>query len=300
MTAQSTTELHRQVTGLAHDHGLMVDVDSIRINEAGLDYRVAFARTEDGQEWVLRIPRRPDVSDKIAAEAAIVGFVARHLSAAVPDWRIHTPRLVAYPELPGSPGLTLDATGQPVWHFDPENRQYARSFGRLLAELHTVGAGAAQRAGIPVQSPAGIRQEWQARLERAAEAFTIARPLLRRWQTWLDDDRLWPDYTVLTHGELYPAHLLLADDGTILSVLDWTTAQVGDPALDFVSHHMLSSPQTFQVTVDTYAEVTGRVPAHLAERCTEILAAGPLTYADFALTSGEPEHASAAAEQLRG
>ncbi len=31
-----------------------------------------------------------------------------------------------------------------------------------------------------------------------------------------------------------PAHLLLGPDDGILSVLDWTTAAVSDPALDFL------------------------------------------------------------------
>ena len=60
----------------------------------------------------------------------------------------------------------------------------------------------------------------------------------------------------------------------------------------------MSSPETCQLAVDACAANTGGVPSWRAERCAAIMAAAPLTYAFFALTSGEPEHASTAALML--
>ena len=60
----------------------------------------------------------------------------------------------------------------------------------------------------------------------------------------------------------------------------------------------MSSPETFQLAGDAYAAIIGGVPSRRAERCAAIMAAAPLTYALFALTSGEPEHASTAALML--
>jgi aminoglycoside phosphotransferase (APT) family kinase protein len=104
---------------LAARHGLAVDPSSVRINEAGLDYRVAFVRGVDGAEWVLRVPRRPDVSKKLGAERRILEFVAPQLTVAVPHWEICSEELVAYRRLPGEPGLTLDANSQLVASVDP-------------------------------------------------------------------------------------------------------------------------------------------------------------------------------------
>lgn len=69
----TTTDPDRQtrVVELAADHGLKIDARSVRFNDAGLDYQVAFAIAHDEAEWVLRIPRRADVSDKIADEGRI-------------------------------------------------------------------------------------------------------------------------------------------------------------------------------------------------------------------------------------
>ncbi|WP_035280155.1 macrolide 2'-phosphotransferase [Brevibacterium album] len=297
MTAPDSA-LRAEIAERAAAHGLDVDAETMRTVEAGLDYRVAFASAEDGTEWVLRIPRRADVSEKVADEARILGLVRDRLPAAVPDWRISGPDLIAYPRLPGEPGLTLSTDGEPQWHFDREDPHYARSFGRLIAHLHGIGAEDARAAGVSVRTADEERAEWRARLERASAAFAISDGLRASWEVWLDDDGLWPEFTALTHGELYPAHLLLDSDGEVRSVLDWTTAKVGDPAVDFMYHHMLSGPEAFRLAVEAYAELTGRVPRRLGERCEALLSAGPLSYAEYALTTGDPEHAAAAQAQL--
>lgn len=286
------------VLDLAQAHGLNLSADGLGINEAGLDYRVVFAADEEGTDWVLRIPRRADVTEKIADEARILDFVRSRISVAVPDWRIQTPELIAYPLLPGEPGLTLSDEGEPEWHFDIESVDYAASLGRLIGELHSIDTADAAAAGIPTQTADDVRAEWSERLDTVSASFTIASELSERWKAWLGNDRLWPEFTAFTHGELYPAHLLLGGDSRIRSVLDWTTAKVGDPAIDFMYHWMISGPEAFQAALDAYEQTTGRVPAMLAERSAEIVAAGPLNYAAFALISGEQEHADAAAAQL--
>lgn len=287
-----------EIAELAAGHDLVVDPSRIRINEAGLDYQVAFAFDEHDLPWVLRIPRRRDVADKIDAEAQILELVGARLAVQVPHWRICSRQLIAYPSLPGDPGLTLDADGAPVWHFDPQSETYARSFGRLLAQLHTIDQSDAIAAGAATLTPTEVREEWRSNLTRVAAEFEIAGILRADWEAWLDDDGLWPEFTTFTHGELYPAHLLLASDGTIASVIDWTTARVGDPVVDFAIHHAISAPATFELTLAIYAEQGGRVPLRLAERCEAAMAASPLGYALFALTSKEPEHLAIAAAML--
>lgn len=298
MEPEPATE--RDVRALAARHGLDLEPGTVRFEEAGLDYRVAFAAASGtGEQWVLRIPRRPDVAAKVAGERRILQFVRPRLAAAVPDWRIAGPELVAYPRLPGRPGLTLDAAGQPVWHYDTASPEYARSLAELVASLHRLDTPAAAAAGVPAATPDQVRRRWAADLERVLGEFDVSAELVARWRAWLDDDGLWPRSTVLTHGELYPAHLLLDDGDRILSVLDWTTAGVGDPALDFMYQHLIAPPESFAATVRAYEELTGRHEPRLAARCEALVAAGPLNYALFALASGEPEHRAAAAVQLR-
>lgn len=289
-----TTE---QIAALATRHGLRVEPDSLRINEAGLDYRVAFASAADGIDWVLRMPRRPDVSAKLSEERRILEFVGPRLSVAVPSWQVCSDELVAYRRLPGDPGLTLDASGQPVWHFDPLSPEFAAALGRLIAELQSIDVEAAKQAGIPALSAAQVRSRWQSDFEKVRAEFAIAPPLQARWEGWLGDDRLWPERTALTHGELYAAHVLIDGPARILGLLDWTTAKVGDPAVDFTYQHMMG-PAAFEATVAAYLEAGGIPLPHLAERCAELAAAAPLAYGLFALQSRDPQHRAAASAQL--
>lgn len=277
--------------------GLVLDLDSMRLEEAGLDYRVAFARDVDGAEWVLRMPRRPDVVERLDEERRILDFVGRRLSVAVPRWEITTPELIAYRRLPGSPGLTLTADKQPIWHFDPSSPEFAAALGRLIAELHALDPDEAAQAGVPRASMDTLRKTWRADLESVQASFEIAPRLLEDWQAWLDDDACWSGPTVMTHGELYAAHVLVETPGQIVGVLDWTTARVGDPAVDFTYQSMMGS-DTLAETLRAYRAAGGPEHTNLERRCAAILAASPLTYALFALRSGDAQHHAAAEAML--
>ncbi|MGX6512558.1 macrolide 2'-phosphotransferase [Rhodococcus sp. SJ-2] len=284
---------------LAAAHGLHLSAADATVNEAGLDYRVVMATDDTGQRWVLRVPRRDDVSAGMAAEMRILDLVSPVLSEdgiAVPHWQIRTPELIAYPALPGAPGLTLTGTGEPVWHIDPASPDYAQRLGRLLARLHSIGAQQAGAAGIEVRSPARVRQAWRDDIDRVSEAFTIAPALSRAWQTWLEDDICWPDDTVMTHGEIYPAHVLLGEGGAITGVLDWTTARVDDPARDLAAQYGAAGEEMLHVTIDAYAAAGGRPHPGLAAQAGHLWDASPIGYALYALTTGaESDLASAAA-----
>ncbi len=287
-----------QIVELAARHGLAIEHDSVRLNEAGLDYRVAFARAADGEEWVLRMPRRPDVSAKLPEERRILEFIGPRLSVAVPRWEVCTEQLIAYRRLPGSPGLTLDAKGEPVWHFEPSSPEFAAALGELIAELQAIDVEAAREAGIPVSSARDVRGRWRADYEKVRAEFEIAPRLRARWEAWLDDDALWSEQTAFGHGELYAAHVLIDGPARIVGVLDWTTAKVGDPAIDFTYQHMMG-PAAFEATVAAYLRAGGHEQSHLGARCAEVAAAAPIAYGLFALQSGEPRHRASAAAQLR-
>jgi aminoglycoside phosphotransferase (APT) family kinase protein len=286
-----------QIGALAARHGLDVDIERMRINEAGLDYRVAFARAADGADWVLRVPRRPDVSAKLLEERRILEFVGPRLAVAVPKWEVCSDELVAYRRLPGAPGLTLDGSGQPIWHFDPSSPEFASALGRLIAELQALGVEAAREAGVPVLSASEVRARWRADFARVRAEFEVAPRLQERWQAWFDNDALWPERTAFTHGELYAAHVLVDGPASIVGVLDWTTAKVGDPAVDFTYQYMMG-PAAFEATVAAYLEAGGVPIPHHPARCAELMAASPLTYGVFALQSGDSQHRAVAAAQL--
>ncbi|MBE7447473.1 MAG: phosphotransferase [Kofleriaceae bacterium] len=287
-----------QLCALAARHGLALDPATLAINEAGLDFQVGLGVAANGERWVLRVPRRTDMADQIAAEAAVLALVAAELPVAVPRWTICTSELVAYPALPGEPGLTIDPGGALRWRLDLASRRHAEAFGALLARLHAVAVERARAVGVPVEEPAAVRARWRRDVAAVAAAFTVAPELHRRWAAWLDDDSFWPTWSVLTHGELYPAHVLIDADDTITGVLDWTTARVSDPARDFAFQHAMTSPEIFALTVDAYVRGGGRVWPRLADHAAELWAASPVTYGVYALQTGDEGHRAAAQAQL--
>jgi len=68
------------IVSLAASHGLELQPDSIRLEEAGLDFRVASAAASDGTEWVLRVPRRADVAAKLEEEARTLALIPPRVS----------------------------------------------------------------------------------------------------------------------------------------------------------------------------------------------------------------------------
>lgn len=133
-----------------------MSAEGLRFEDAGLDYRVAFARAVDGGDSVLRVPRRPDVSARLGEERRTLDFIAPRLSVAVPRWESRDEGLIPYRRLSGEPGLTLDVAGQPVWHVDPTSAELATAFGRLIAELQAVDTTAAQESVGPSSRRVGV------------------------------------------------------------------------------------------------------------------------------------------------
>ncbi|PZU40390.1 MAG: aminoglycoside phosphotransferase, partial [Arsenicicoccus sp.] len=256
------------------------------------------AQTPTGERWVLRVPRRTDVSEGMAAESRILGLVGPVLAAhqvAVPDWRVCAADLIAYPALPGTPGLTLTPDKQPVWHMDPADRGYAEHLGRLLARLHSITAEQAASAGVEVRTPTQVRDSWAADIGRVREEFTVAPSLSDTWDAWLDDS-CWPERTVMTHGEIYPAHVLLDDHGTITGVLDWTTARVDDPARDLAAQYGAAGEEMVQASIAAYAQAGGQAYPGMVAQARHLWDASPIGYALYALTTrAEPDLAGAAA-----
>ncbi len=294
MTTAATPE---QILALAARHGLELDPMSVHLNESGLDYRVAHARDAAGTDWVLRIPRRPGLAPGARAEALLLELVRDRIDPQVPHWRVHTEDLIAYPLLPGHPGLTID-DGAPTWHVDLASQHLARAYGHLVGQLHQVPVAEVAAAGLPTPTIADVRRARAADLARVASEFHVEPALLDRWQAWLADETCWPEHTVLTHGELYHAHLLVGAQETITGVLDWTTAGIGDPAKDLMFQAGYAPPEAFAAFLDAYQEAGGQVWPGLERHCAELLAFAPVDYGLFALETGEAEHRAAAQAQL--
>jgi macrolide phosphotransferase len=298
LTADTAAADTAELRALAARHGLRLQ-GPLTINELGLDYQIVISAVEGGTRWVLRIPRRADVSAKVEREARALAMLRRHLPFAVPDWRIATSELVAYPLLEDSTAIIVEpGSTMPEWVIPQDSEVFARSFATALAALHAVPVAAAEAAGMLVRTPAQARQKVADDIDRVRRELEVNGKRLHRWQRWLDDDSSWPDFSVPVHGDLYVGHVLVDKSERVTGMIDWSEARVDDPCIDMTSHLMLFGDAGLAKLLLAYEAAGGRTWSRMAHHTAERLAVWPVTYALFGLESGNETHLSTAKTQL--
>ncbi|WP_400191066.1 Mph(E)/Mph(G) family macrolide 2'-phosphotransferase [Hymenobacter sp. B81] len=283
---------------LAENHGLRL-AGEVQFNEMGIDFRVGFATDQQGRPWVLRIPRRAGLDEQILQEQRILQLVGKHLSVQVPDWQIATSELVAYPLLRDQPALTFDAQTYAVsWHMDQHSPRYVPSLARALVELHAVPRAEVRENNLKIVEPVGLRAEIAARLQLVKSELGLSHALEIRYNKWLDNDALWPDFTRFIHGDLYAGHVLTTPDGTVSGIIDWSTAHLGDIAQDFSGHVTVFGEASLKALIAEYRRLGGHTWDQLFAQTIERAAAAPLAYGFFAVETQDAAHISGAKAQL--
>lgn len=288
----------KDILKLAADHGLILD-GKMNFNEMGLDFKVGFAHDESGNPWLLRIPRRSDLAEEIELEKRILELVAKTLSVQVPDWKIASPQLVAYPLLNGKPALTYDElTYEVTWNMDKESSQYVDTLAKVLVQLHQISSVEAANRGIKVMTASELKTEIIERLYLVKSELGMSQALERRYNEWLENDALWPEFTSFIHGDLYAGHILTHQDGVVSGIIDWTTAHVGDISLDFSGHATVFGEESMRSLIEAYEKYGGRTWPRLFDQALERAAAAPLAYGAFAIESKDDKHIQGAKAQL--
>lgn len=293
MTRQQSSidqDVKRDLSHILMQHGLQVNLEDCEMNETGLDFLVAFAKDEHDQMWVLRKPRRPDVWQRATNEQKVLNVVKKHLPIAVPDWRIFTPELIAYPLLSGDPVAALDPAGGGYnWKFpqDSLSDEFYNSLANTIAALHNIEHDEAVREGVRYKSPEESRKSIAVDIEEVNRHFNIPAELYDRWGAWLSTDSYWPEHTVFNHGDLHPPHILVNDNQRVTGLIDWTEAEIADPGKDFVILYALFGSQGLQDLLKRYEKAGGRTWPRMKEHIAEQWAAYPALVGKFALTTGE-------------
>jgi macrolide phosphotransferase len=200
---------------------------------AGMDY-VAYEL--DGQT-IVRVPRHADVQAYLPVEYALLRRLHRSMPLRIP-----------LPTILGLPGLKLrygfigyrkiDGTSALQSPQRP-GRVIARQLGRLLTCLHGISRETLTRIGVrtvPAEEALG-QAVAQARTDMSYLAKRhISVPLgpCRQYLASLTRNPLAPGKrAVLTHGDLYPEHILLdGQGGRIAGVIDWADSALTDPSID--------------------------------------------------------------------
>ncbi|MFS0557701.1 macrolide 2'-phosphotransferase MphJ [Brevibacillus sp. 179-C9.3 HS] len=290
-----------QMLAIAKKHGILVDPHTAKVNESGLDFLAIFVSTMDGVSWVLRQPRRDDVVETARYEKKVLDLVANHLSVEVPDWQVHTSEFIAYPILSGTPMATTNMeTMSYDWYLNPESlpELCIQSWAEVLAELHGIHHDLTRDAGVRVKQPSEVRASLREKMNEAKRAFGVSQALWDRWQSWLADDTFWPTHSTLVHGDLHPGHILVDETGKVTGLLDWTEAEVADPATDFTVFYMLFGDTGLADFIKRYEKAGGRIWPRMHEHIAEMTSAYPVILATFALKSGLEEFKTMARQAL--
>ncbi|AEI43680.1 macrolide 2'-phosphotransferase [Paenibacillus mucilaginosus] len=278
-----------EVLAAASRHGLQLDPGSVELNESGMDFRVAFASDDAGARWVLRQPRREDVWERAENERKVLGFLQGKVPVEVPDWRIFTPELIAYPLLGGHPVAAVDpAGGGYAWRCEQASlpELFFDSLAQTLAALHAVDHEEAAAAGVRVKRPQEAREAFADNIEEIRRSFEIPEPLAERWNAWLAADSYWPEHSTLNHGDLHPPHIIVDEMQRVTGLIDWTEAECGDPGKDFVIFFALFGEEGLRDLLRRYERLGGRVWPRMPQHIAEQWAAYPALVAKFALTTG--------------
>jgi len=274
----------------AREHGVRLTATRPELDETGADFIVAHAVDGDGVPWVVKAPRRADVLERAAAERRTLEMVRSRLPVPVPEWRVFSPEVIAYPRVSGDPAAVVDLeAGGYVWRFDETAppAAFGETLAAALAALHGIGHDAVAGAGLRVQGPAEFRQAFAERADRSREVLDVPEPVWRRWQTWLSDDSFWPEHSALIHGDLHPAHVLVDGEHRVTGLLDWTEASVADPAADFALFYATLGRDWLSGALERYRAAGGRVWPRMADHVVETWFAYPVVIADFARLTGE-------------
>lgn len=283
----------QELLDAARERGILLAPDSASIDLTGTDFIVLQGSDEKGTPWIVRSPRREDVLARAAQEHRVLALLGPRLPVRVPTWQEFTPELIAYQRLSGEPAAVVDlAAGGYVWRFDEAHppARFVRSLARTLAALHGIEEDAVATTGVRIARPEALRLDWAERFRQSREILAVSDAVWHRWQRWLADDSYWPEHSVLVHGDLHPAHILIDEQHECIGLLDWTEAHLGDPATDFNLLFATLGSQALGELLRLYGEAGGRVWPRMHSHIAEMWAAYPAVVAKFFLTSGEPSH----------
>lgn len=213
-----------------------IDVRSVRYFAAGWDYEL----WEVNGELLFRFPLRPECGDRLPAEARLLAALAGSISVAIPQpvfvsegCRSFPMPFLAYRKLAGVPleQRMLSEAGR---------NAVARDIGRFLSELHSVPVDPIAALGVPVRIGTRWRDRYVKLRERSREkiypllAEDEARSMDAFWADFLGRRDYFEFTPAVIHCDLDGEHILVGADGaTVIGVIDFGDARIGDPALDF-------------------------------------------------------------------
>lgn len=180
-----------------------------------------------------------------------LGFDVPHtLAAGLMDKR----RVVVTEEAQGTPMSTIR-----------DVRPLLPSLAHALANLHSLPTNIVKKGSVPHLSALDCLRDAAGTIDRAHQTTRVPSPLLDRWDAAIEDTELWQFTPTLTHGNL-EFDSVLTDNDSVVGVINWASATVGDPASDLKTVVGRLAPEVSDWFVTEYTSRRGSPDRRLGHR----------------------------------
>jgi aminoglycoside 2''-phosphotransferase len=200
------------------------------LNDLGEDHAVVIL----DDAWVFRFPRGPEAANYDAGERRLLAHLNGAATLATPRYEFVSPAgdIAGYRMIEGDQLSAALLAGLSR----AKQEQVLDELGAFLAVLHSIPlalAAAADGSSIPPRTAAETVRRHRRRRDRIAAGLpgNLAARLDRFYEALPAAVDGAPQ--VLVHGDLTEDHILLAPNGHLAGLIDFTDAGPGDPAFDF-------------------------------------------------------------------
>jgi aminoglycoside phosphotransferase (APT) family kinase protein len=211
--------------------------------------------TADGV--VFRIPRQEGTANGHATEYRVLPVLAARLPAPIPrpEWRIE----------PGHPDFPFGVIGYrrlPGHTPETGSERLAFDLAACLGALHAFPLEEAEALGLeawlePRQAFLRHRDRILPRLRELLRPDEHAR-VVAWWDSVLASRELERFEPALRHEDPWFGNLLVADEGSLVAVIDWEGIEIGDPAADITALTYVGR-QFVDLVLDRYRPVDTRL-----------------------------------------
>jgi len=209
-----------------------IDIYQAKSLAAPEGFEAALVLDSESRQWVVRAPLNAAAGAALQAETALLSTLEPYVESGalpfvVPQPKGYAPldeggRAVIYPHVMGNPLTLARLTPGPG---------ASASLGRAIGAIHSLPIKTLEDTGLPVYTAEQYRTRRLAELDEGAATGHVPVPLLKRWESALENVALWRFQPVVTHTLLSEDSIIMSH-GQVSGITDWSGARVGDPADD--------------------------------------------------------------------
>lgn len=217
------------------------------------DFQYGGVLDANGKHWVVKYPLHTHAGTTIEAEAAMVPELLEQLRAGNLPFDVLRPG--GFTQVEHGRAMVYTAPlGRPI-DFTRLSIAGSHELGRALGAIHSLPTETITNAGQPVYDAPTIRRRLLTELHDIDEAAPLPPVLRRRWENAIENAKLWNFEPRPVHGDVAPENFYWSE-GSIVSVLGFGQAHVGDPAEDFAPLVSALGEAEFDAVRESYGNGT--------------------------------------------